>query len=82
LLSFFPPFFSIIFSFQQLTIVFVKVALDGEGKSKGYGYVHFETEEGAKAAIDRMDEIEICGQKVCSSHFLSSEIADYFSFES
>jgi polyadenylate-binding protein len=40
-----------------------KVALDADGKSKGYGYVHFETDEAAKAAVDRMEEIEICGQK-------------------
>ena len=40
------------------------MALDADGKSKGYGYVHFETEEGAKAAVERMDEIEIMGTKV------------------
>eukprot|EP00615_Pteridomonas_danica_P006266 CAMPEP_0114356456 /NCGR_PEP_ID=MMETSP0101-20121206/20984_1 /TAXON_ID=38822 ORGANISM="Pteridomonas danica, Strain PT" /NCGR_SAMPLE_ID=MMETSP0101 /ASSEMBLY_ACC=CAM_ASM_000211 /LENGTH=694 /DNA_ID=CAMNT_0001498915 /DNA_START=30 /DNA_END=2114 /DNA_ORIENTATION=+ len=44
-------------------ILSCKVALDADGKSKGYGYVHFETEEAAKAATDRMEEIEICGQK-------------------
>eukprot|EP00614_Pseudopedinella_elastica_P002133 CAMPEP_0172612160 /NCGR_PEP_ID=MMETSP1068-20121228/31745_1 /TAXON_ID=35684 /ORGANISM="Pseudopedinella elastica, Strain CCMP716" /LENGTH=723 /DNA_ID=CAMNT_0013416305 /DNA_START=145 /DNA_END=2316 /DNA_ORIENTATION=- len=44
-------------------ILSCKVALDGDGKSKGYGYVHFETEEAARAALERMDEIEIMGQK-------------------
>ena len=44
-------------------ILSCKVALDAEGKSKGYGYVHFETEEAAKAAVERMDEIELFGQK-------------------
>ena len=41
-----------------------KVALDADGKSKGYGYVHFAGEDGAKNAIEMLDEIEICGQKV------------------
>jgi polyadenylate-binding protein len=45
-------------------IMSCKVVLDADGKSKGYGYVHFETEEAAKAATERMEEIEICGQKV------------------
>jgi polyadenylate-binding protein len=45
-------------------ILSCKVALDAEGKSKGYGYVHFETDEAAKAAVERMDEIEIMGTKV------------------
>jgi len=50
-----------------------KVALNSEGKSKGYGYVHFETEEGAKAAIDRMDEIEFEGRKVMVESFQKKE---------
>ena len=45
-------------------ILSCKVVLDAEGKSKGYGYVHFATEEGAQAAIAKLDEIEIMGQKV------------------
>jgi len=45
-------------------ILSCKVALDAEGKSKGYGYVQFQTDEAAKAAVDRMDEIEIMGTKV------------------
>ena len=45
-------------------ILSCKVALDPEGKSKGYGYVHFAGEDGAKKAIEMLDEIEICGQKV------------------
>jgi len=45
-------------------IVSCKVALDSEGKSKGYGYVHFETDEAAKAAVERSAEIEIMGSKV------------------
>ena len=55
-------------------ILSCKVALNSEGKSKGYGYVQFETEEGAKAAIDRMDEIEFHGQKVYSCISLSHKI--------
>lgn len=39
-----------------------KVALDPAGKSKGYGYVHFEKEEACAAAVKL--NIEILGQKV------------------
>uniref|UniRef100_A0A7S2SSK9 Polyadenylate-binding protein n=1 Tax=Rhizochromulina marina TaxID=1034831 RepID=A0A7S2SSK9_9STRA len=45
-------------------ILSCKVAMDAEGRSKGYGYVHFETEEAAKKAIEQINEIEICGQQV------------------
>jgi polyadenylate-binding protein len=50
-------------------ILSCKVALDAEGKSKGYGYVQFQTDEAAKAAVDRMDEIEIMGTKVSIEKF-------------
>mmetsp|Transcript_4970 Transcript_4970/g.10452 ORF Transcript_4970/g.10452 Transcript_4970/m.10452 type:complete len:753 (+) Transcript_4970:197-2455(+) len=55
-------------------ILSCKVALDADGKSKGYGYVHFETEEAAKASVERMDEIEFLGQK-CEVQIFSKKTA-------
>lgn len=35
-----------------------------EGRSKGFGFVTFATEESAKAAIEQMNEQEIEGRKI------------------
>jgi len=32
-----------------------KVVMSEDGKSKGYGFVQFETEESANAAIDKLN---------------------------
>lgn len=46
-------------------ILSCKVVVDrGTGKSKGYGYVHYETNEAANAAIDKLDGMLIDGQEV------------------
>ncbi|CAE7228675.1 pab1 [Symbiodinium sp. CCMP2456] len=41
-----------------------KVAADLLGNSFGYGFVHFETEEAAKDAIERLNNVEVGGQKI------------------
>jgi len=45
-------------------ILSCKVCLDLEGKSKGYGFVHFETQEAADAAIQQVDGMEVGGRSV------------------
>jgi len=36
-------------------ILSCKIAYDDQGRSKGYGFVHYETEEAAETAIDKVD---------------------------
>jgi len=46
-------------------ILSCKVVTDRDsGKSKGYGYVHYETAEAASAAIEKLDGMLIDGQEV------------------
>jgi len=46
-------------------ILSCKVVTDREtGKSKGYGYVHYETDEAAKNAIEKLDGMLIDGKEV------------------
>eukprot|EP00560_Eucampia_antarctica_P009619 CAMPEP_0197827270 /NCGR_PEP_ID=MMETSP1437-20131217/4074_1 /TAXON_ID=49252 ORGANISM="Eucampia antarctica, Strain CCMP1452" /NCGR_SAMPLE_ID=MMETSP1437 /ASSEMBLY_ACC=CAM_ASM_001096 /LENGTH=768 /DNA_ID=CAMNT_0043428047 /DNA_START=370 /DNA_END=2676 /DNA_ORIENTATION=- len=52
-------------------ILSCKVVTDREdGLSKGYGYVHYETDEAAKAAIDKLDGMLIDGQEVQVGAFM------------
>ena len=41
-----------------------KVSLDASGKSRGYGFVHFATEQEAKEAIQRLNGAMLQGQSI------------------
>eukprot|EP00762_Andalucia_godoyi_P005793 ANDGO_06902.mRNA.1 Polyadenylate-binding protein len=45
-------------------ILSCKVAMASDGKSKGYGYVHFETQEAADAAIATVNKMMLAGTRV------------------
>ena len=42
----------------------VRVAMDKEGQSRGYGFVQFETEESANLAIEKVNGMEMAGKRV------------------
>lgn len=51
-------------------ILSCKVAQDDTGASKGYGFVHFETEEAANKSIDKVNGMLLNGKKVFVGRFI------------
>lgn len=54
-------------------ILSCKVAVDSEAKSKGYGFVHYETAEAAKQAIEKVNNMQIGEKTVYVGEFLPRE---------
>jgi polyadenylate-binding protein len=52
------------------TILSCKVALDGKGVSKGYGFVHFDSEAAAKGALEDVNGMEFGGRVVEVMHYV------------
>jgi len=57
-------------------ILSCKVASDRDGKSLGHGFVHYETEEAAKQAIERVNGMQIGEKTVVVSPFLKRNDRD------
>lgn len=55
-------------------ILSCKVATDETGKSKGYGYVHFETAEAAQDAIQKFNGMLIDDVEVHVGHFVRRDL--------
>ena len=44
--------------------------MDAEGSSRGFGFVHFETQEAAQMAIEKVNGMLLNGKKVYAEVFL------------
>ena len=51
-----------------------KVATDEQGRSKGYGFVHYETAEAAETAIKAVNGMLLNDKKVYVGHHISKKV--------
>jgi RNA recognition motif-containing protein len=54
-----------------------KVATDEQGRSRGYGYVHYETAEAAETAIKAVNGMLLNDKKVYVGHHISRKVSHY-----
>jgi len=52
-----------------------KVAIDERGRSKGYGFVHYDTAEAAESAIKAVDGMLLNDKKVYVGHHVSKKVS-------
>ena len=57
-------------------ILSCKIMTDDAGQSKGFGFVHFETQEAADRAIHKVNGMLLAGQKVFVGRFMSRNQRD------
>nr|XP_043635589.1 polyadenylate-binding protein 2-like [Erigeron canadensis] len=57
-------------------ILSCKIATDGAGQSKGYGFVQFEVEDSAQSAIDKLNGMLINDKQVYVGRFLRKQERD------
>lgn len=55
-------------------IISCKIMCDEKGKSKGYGFVHFERHDAAQESIKRVNEMLLNGKKVYVGYFMPKTI--------
>ena len=51
-----------------------KVATDERGRSKGYGFVHYDSAEAAESAIKAVDGMLLNDKKVYVGHHVSKKV--------
>lgn len=52
-----------------------KVATDEHGRSRGYGFVHYETAEAAETAIKAVNGMLLNDKKVYVGHYISRKVS-------
>ncbi|KAK9756447.1 hypothetical protein RND81_01G098300 [Saponaria officinalis] len=57
-------------------ILSCKIATDGNGQSKGYGFVQFDSEEAAQKAIEKLNGMLINDKQVFVGHFVRKQERD------
>lgn len=54
-----------------------KVATDEQGRSKGYGFVHYETAEAAESAIKAVNGMLLNDKKVYVGYHISRKVRNF-----
>ena len=57
------------------SVLSCKVATDERGRSKGYGFVHYDSAESADSAIKAVDGMLLNDKKVYVGHHVSKKVS-------
>lgn len=66
---------------QEGTVTYSKVITRMDGKSRGFGFVEMESEEQAKAAIDKLNKSEFKGRTIVVNEARAQDRGNYNSRE-